>query len=53
MPQQTRSLVAAVSARIAEVAALEHALDAEVDAGLSVPEDIKEVIQSDDVTWIR
>ena len=45
--------VAAVSARIAEVAALEHALDAEVDAGLSVPDDIKEVIQSDDVTWIR
>lgn len=38
--------------RVAEVSALEHALDAEVAEGLAIPDEFKELIQSDDVTWI-
>ena len=42
----------AVIARVAEVAELEHALDAEVAAGLAIPEDIRDLVEGDEVTWI-
>ena len=36
----------------AEVAELEHALDAEVAAGLAIPEDIRDLVEGDEVTWV-
>lgn len=42
----------AVAARAAEIISLERALEADISGGLTIPEDIAELLESDRIRWV-